>query len=194
MHLLRHRQDAEDAAQTAFLSALEHLPSFRGEAAFKTWITRIVTNAAFKLLRRKKVRAGPSLEERTEPDEEGRIPHPELIAEWRGDPAALVEHDELHRVLDDAIEALPLHHRIVFVLRDLEGLSVEETARALEITQANVKVRLLRARLALREALTRVFGDEAARLELPEGHPMRARGSTAAEELLSFYRKREGTA
>jgi len=179
--------------QTAFLSALEHLGEFREEASFSTWITQIAANAALKVLRKKRglpVAAAPAAGE----DEGGDIPHPEFIADWRGDPARLVEDRELQRILGGAIDELPENHRLVFVLRDVAGKSVEETAEALGISRANVKVRLLRARLALREKLTRVFGDEDRRQVRAHRHEGDDRKATPAGELLRRYREDEGGA
>jgi RNA polymerase sigma-70 factor (ECF subfamily) len=99
------------------------------------------------------------------------IPHPEFIADWRQSPEHLVEQNEVRRLLDDALTRLDEKHRLVFLLRDVEGLSVRETADALDLSEGNVKVRLLRARLQLREDLTRVFGDPERQLvRLPHHH------------------------
>jgi RNA polymerase sigma-70 factor (ECF subfamily) len=161
--IVRDQADAEDVVQTAFLSALEHLDSFREEAAFGTWISRIATHAALKVTRKRKGLETVPYEE--EPADDGQAtPHPEYIADWRGDPAEITERQELRQLLDEAIASLPENYRLVFVLRDVSGLSVAETAQELGLTEANVKVRLMRARLALREKLTRVFGDESTRV------------------------------
>jgi RNA polymerase sigma-70 factor (ECF subfamily) len=169
--LARHlvgAEEAADALQSGVLSALESFPGFRGESAFGTWLTRVVTNAALKLLRTRRSRPAVSLDAL---GDDAEIPRPEFVADWREDPIRTVERRELRRVLDEAIAALPEIHRVVFVLRDVAGLSVAETAKELDISEANVKVRLLRARLALRERLTRKFGDESRRVEVPrDGH------------------------
>ncbi len=160
MRMLRQEQDAEDVTQQTFLSVLENLDGFRGEASFSTWILRIASHAALKIIRKRKGLNTVSLEEATEPSETlNSIPHPEFIADWRHSPAALVERNEVRRLLDDALTRLDEKHRLVFLLRDVEGLSIQETAAALDLGEANVKVRLLRARLQLREELTRVLGD-----------------------------------
>jgi RNA polymerase sigma-70 factor (ECF subfamily) len=160
--ILRHDQDAEDVTQDAFLSALEHLGSFREEAAFSTWLLRITTFAALKVLRKRKGLPLVSLEEATEPDElTHEIPHPEFIADWRQSPEELVGRREIAALLETALDGLDEKHRLVFLLRDVEGLSVRETAEVLRLSEANVKVRLLRARLELRETLTRKLGDPA---------------------------------
>ncbi len=165
LRMLRQEQDAEDVTQTTFLSALEHLAGFRGEASFATWVTRIATHAALKVLRKRQGLEMVSLEGATEPSADREtIAHPEFIADWRQSPAHLVERGETRRLIESALEELDEKHRLVFLLRDVEGFSVRETAQALGLTEVNVKVRLLRARLQLRERLTRVFGDPARRL------------------------------
>jgi RNA polymerase sigma-70 factor, ECF subfamily len=164
--ILRHEQDAEDITQQTFLSVIENLDSFRGDSSFVTWLLRIATYAALKVIRKRKGLDTVSLEESTEPrDELGTIPHPEFIADWSQSPEQLVQQHETQRLIDDALARLDDKHRLVFLLRDVEGLSVRETAEALGLSEANVKVRLLRARLQLREDLTRVFGDAHRRVE-----------------------------
>ena len=188
MNILRQRQDAEDVTQTVFLNALEHLDGFREEASFATWITRVAVHTALKALRKRKGLSTVSIDASNE-DESGEIRHPELIAEWPGDPAKILDRKDLRRVLDEAIDALPANHRVVFALRDIEGLSVRETSEALGISEGNVKVRLLRARLALRERLTRVFGDESERV-VPDHAHVEGGNATSAAALLRFYETR----
>ncbi|HEX5399455.1 MAG TPA: sigma-70 family RNA polymerase sigma factor [Verrucomicrobiae bacterium] len=165
MRMLRQEQDAEDVTQQTFLSALENLEGFRGEASFATWLFRIATHAALKIIRKRKGLKTVSLEEATEEtDRVDSVPHPEFIADWRQSPAELIHRNEIQRLLDAALAKLDDKHRLVFLLRDVEGFSVKETANALGLSEANVKVRLLRARLQLREELTRTLGDPATRL------------------------------
>jgi RNA polymerase sigma-70 factor (ECF subfamily) len=160
LRMLRQEQDAEDVTQQTFLSALENLDGFRGDASFATWLLRIATHAALKVIRKKRGLDTVSLEEATEEaDSYGTIPHPEYIADWRQSPEQLVRKNEIQRLLDDALAKLDEKHRLVFLLRDVEGLSVKETAEALGLSEANTKVRLLRARLQLRELLTQALGD-----------------------------------
>jgi RNA polymerase sigma-70 factor, ECF subfamily len=160
LRMLRQEQDAEDVTQQTFLSALENLNGFRGEASFATWLLRIATHAALKVIRKRQGLDTISLEEATEEaDSYGTIPHPEYIADWRQSPEELVQKNEIQRLLDDALAKLDEKHRLVFLLRDVEGLSVKETAEALGLSEANTKVRLLRARLQLRERLTQALGD-----------------------------------
>ena len=165
LRMLRQEQDAEDVTQQTFLSVLENLEGFRGESSFSTWVLRIASHAALKIIRKRKGLNTVSLEETTESsDDFSSVPHPEFIADWRQSPEHLVELNEVRRLLDDALTRLEEKHRLVFLLRDIEGLSIQETAAALDVSEANVKVRLLRARLQLREALTRVLGDPARQL------------------------------
>ena len=160
LRMLHQEQDAEDVTQQTFLSALESLGGFRGDASFATWLLRIATHAALKVIRKRKGLDTVSLEAATEEaDSYGTVPHPEYIADWRQSPEELVRKHETQRLLDDALAKLDEKHRLVFLLRDVEGLSVKETAEALGLSEANTKVRLLRARLQLREQLTLTLGD-----------------------------------
>jgi RNA polymerase sigma-70 factor, ECF subfamily len=172
--ITRHEQDAEDVTQQTFLSAVENLGGFRGEATFATWLFRIATHAALKVLRKREGLNTISLEEATEPqDNFDGVAHPEFIADWRQSPEQLVQRNETRRLLDDALNRLDEKHRLVFLLRDVEGFSVKETAEALGLSEANVKVRLLRARLQLREDLTRAFGDADRRIAHRHTEPSR---------------------
>ncbi len=171
MRMLRQEQDAEDVTQQTFLSALENLQNFRGEAGFSTWLLRIASHAALKVIRKHRGLDTVSLEEATEPsDQSDTIPHPEFIADWRQSPEKLVQTREIQRLLDEALGQLDEKHRLVFLLRDVEGLSVKETAETLGLSEANTKVRLLRARLQLREQLTKTLGDPATRLAPSHSH------------------------
>jgi RNA polymerase sigma-70 factor (ECF subfamily) len=155
--------DAEDITQQTFLSLIEHLRDFRGESGVAGWILRIATNHALKMLRK---RRGLPTVPLVEADDEGYagIPHPNFIAPWRDDPADIAARHEVRELIDQALAELDEKYRHVFVLRDIEGFSIKETAESLGLTESAVKVRLLRARLALRERLTRVLGDETARV------------------------------
>ncbi len=165
----RHH-DAEEVVQQTFLSVVEHLGGFREESTFYTWLTRIAANHALALLRRRKVRATLPLAENQTRDNYGDMPHPGYIAQWRETPEEIVSRREVQTRLNEALGELDEKYRVVFVLRDIEGLSTNETAEALDLTPSNVKVRLLRARLMLRERLTRMFGDEATRVEPDHRH------------------------
>ena len=169
--MLQNEQDAEDVTQQSFLSALEHLKDFREESSFGTWLRRIATHAALKIIRKRRGLELTSLEGATEPEEGyDKVQHPDYIADWSQSPEKLVEQNETRRLIEEALGRLDEKHRLVFLLRDMEGLSVRETAKALGLSEANVKVRLLRARLQLREDLTRRFGDPARRLLHPLPH------------------------
>ena len=168
--ILRHTQDAEDVTQQTFLNALEHLNGFRGEASFSTWLLRIASHAALKIIRKRRGLETISLEEATEPAGPDKIPHPEFIADWKQSPEQLVEQHEIRALLDEALAQLDEKHRMVFLLRDVEGLSIRETAEALELSEANTKVRLLSARLQLRELLTQKLGDPTTQLVRSQEH------------------------
>lgn len=167
--ILRHREDAEEVVQQTFVSVIEHLEGFRSDARFSTWLLRIAANHALALLRRRAVRATlPLADERSDDSYQG-MPHPEFIAVWRETPDQIASQRETRRAIDAALEELDDKYRLVFVLRDIEGLTTAETAETLQISQENVKIRLMRARLMLRERLTRLFGDETQRLQ-PHEH------------------------
>lgn len=170
--ILPQTEDAEDVTQQAFLGALEHLNQFRAEASFSTWLLKIATHAALKILRKRKGLPTVSLEATAEePDNHDSIPHPEYIADWKQSPEELVHRKEIQRLLDDALDRLDEKHRMVFLLRDMEGFSIRETAEAMGLSEPNVKVRLLRARLQLREHLTQALGDPATRMiRSPHAH------------------------
>jgi RNA polymerase sigma-70 factor (ECF subfamily) len=166
-----NEHDAEDVTQQTFLSALENLNGFREEASVGTWLSRIATHGALKVIRKRKGLPTVSLEENSDNSNGNRsVPLPQFIADWRQTPEELAQRRETQRILEEALDRLDEKHRAVFVLRDVEGFSVKETAAALGLSEANVKVRLLRARLQLREMLTRAFGDPARRVERPEHH------------------------
>lgn len=164
VRIVGQRQDAEDVTQQTFLSLIEHVESFRGESSVATWILRIAANHALKVLRKRRGLPTVAWAESTDEDSYSTLPHPEFIARWSASPETLVQQAEVREQVESALTTLDEKYRIVFVLRDIEGLSVRETAKALELTEATVKVRLLRARLMMREQLTRAFGDESTRL------------------------------
>lgn len=170
LRIVRHTQDAEEVVQQTFLSLVEHLEGFRGESSFYTWLMRIATNHALALLRKRSVRAAVSLDAKSQDDDHSGPPHPDYIAVWRETPDQIASRRETRRLVDEALDTLDDKYRLAFVLRDIEGLSTRETAEALDITPENVKVRLLRARLMLRERLTKAFGDEATRVAPHDHH------------------------
>lgn len=152
--ITQNDEDAEDVLQESFLKAFEHLDSFQGQSKFYTWVTRIAVNESLMKLRKRKSDRTVSLDENIETDEE---PIVREIAVWDDTPESKYSQEELRQILDRAIDSLKPIFRTVFILRDVEELSTEETAEVLGLSVAAVKSRLLRARLQLRERLTRVF-------------------------------------
>ncbi|GIU75187.1 MAG: RNA polymerase sigma factor [Bryobacteraceae bacterium] len=152
--ITQNDEDAEDVLQESFLKAFEHLDSFQGQSKFYTWVTRIAVNESLMKLRKRKSDRTVSLDENIETDEE---PIVREIAVWEDTPESKYSQEELRQILDAAISSLKPIFRTVFILRDVEELSTEETAEVLGLSIAAVKSRLLRARLQLREKLTRVF-------------------------------------
>lgn len=160
-HVTQNREDAEDVLQETFMKAYEHLDQFQGNSKFYTWIVRIAVNQALMKLRRRKTDRSVSLDENIDTGEDTIVRE---IAAWDEDPEQRFSRDELGRILDSAVQSLDAPYRSVFVLRDIDELSTEETAEALGLSVPAVKSRLLRARLQLREKLTRYFkrkGDDA---------------------------------
>lgn len=146
--------EAEDVLQETFISAYRALNRFEGRSLLSTWLYRIAYNAALMRLRKRELPT-VSIDEPLE-NEEGD-PIPRQLVDWSTVPDQVVLNGELRKMLDRAVAALPETLRSVFVLRDIEGLSTAETAAILDLTETNVKVRLHRARLALREQLSEYF-------------------------------------
>jgi RNA polymerase sigma-70 factor (ECF subfamily) len=160
-HVTQNREDAEDVLQETFLKAYEHLDQFQGNSKFYTWIVRIAVNQALMKLRRRKTDKSVSLDETIDTGEDTVVRE---IAAWDENPEQQFSRDELGGILDTAVQSLEPPYRSVFMLRDIDELSTEETAEALGLSIPAVKSRLLRARLQLREKLTRYFkrkGDDA---------------------------------
>ncbi len=160
-HVTQNREDAEDVLQETFMKAYEHLDQFKGDSKFYTWIVRIAVNQALMKLRRRKSDRSVSLDEQIDTGEDTVVRE---IAAWDEDPEEQFSREELGGILDSAIQSLDPPYRSVFMLRDIDELSTEETAEALGLSIPAVKSRLLRARLQLREKLTRFFkrkGDDA---------------------------------
>jgi RNA polymerase sigma-70 factor (ECF subfamily) len=161
MNITQNREDAEDVLQEAFLKAYEHLDQFQGNSKFYTWVVRIAVNQALMKLRKRKADRSVSLDEQIDTGEDTVVRE---IAAWDPDPEVQYSQDELQGILTEAIDGLAPIYRTVFTLRDVDGLSTEETAEALDLSVPAVKSRLLRARLQLRDKLTRFFkrkGDDA---------------------------------
>jgi RNA polymerase sigma-70 factor (ECF subfamily) len=153
-HITQNREDAEDVVQDAFLKAYQNLGQFQGQSKFYTWLVRIAVNEALMRLRRRRPERMVSIDEDVKTEEDSM---PREIADWSPNPEQLYTQSELKEILGKTIQGLPPSFRTVFVLRDVEGLSTEETASALELSVPAVKSRLLRARLQLRERLNKYF-------------------------------------
>jgi len=151
MAILNNPADAEEVVQEAVLKALAHLSSFRGEAKFSTWLTQITINEARLKLRKDRRHLYDSLDE-PQSSEEGEY-SPKDFADWREIPSETAQREELKAALQRALASLPAKYREVLVLRDVQNFSTEETAQILGLSPANVKTRLLRARLQMRDAL-----------------------------------------
>jgi RNA polymerase sigma-70 factor, ECF subfamily len=151
MSILNNSADAEDVAQEAVLKALANLHGFREEAKFSTWLIQITINEARLRLRKDRRYLYESMNE-SQSAEEGEY-LPKDFADWREIPSEALNRRELREALKKAIASLPLKYRQVLILRDIQNLSTEETAQALGISEGNVKTRLLRARLQVRDFL-----------------------------------------
>ncbi|HWR16756.1 MAG TPA: sigma-70 family RNA polymerase sigma factor [Terriglobales bacterium] len=153
-HITQNREDAEDVVQDAFLKAFQNLGQFQGQSKFYTWLVRIAVNEALMKLRKRRPERFVSLDEDVKTEEDSM---PREIADWSPNPEQQYNQAELKDILGKTIQGLPAGFRTVFVLRDVEGLSTEETAEALDLSIPAVKSRLLRARLQLRERLNKYF-------------------------------------
>jgi RNA polymerase sigma-70 factor (ECF subfamily) len=152
-HITHNREDAEDV----FLKAYENLGKFQEQSKFYTWLVRIAVNEALMRLRRRRPERNISLDENVR-TEEDMVPRE--VADWSPNPEQLYSQAEIRDILQRTIQGLPPGFRTVFVLRDVEGLSTEETAEALDLSVPAVKSRLLRARLQLRERLNKYFANQ----------------------------------
>jgi RNA polymerase sigma-70 factor, ECF subfamily len=152
-------RDAEDVVQETFLNAFKYLKDFRYETKFKNWLYRIATSNCIKKRRRSKFAPERELSlEEFLPQDEAAVDR--QVPAWATLPLDQLLNEELGRTLKQAIVEVPEKYRMVLVLRDIEGFSTEESAQILNLTPANIKVRLHRARLFLREKLKTYFADE----------------------------------
>jgi RNA polymerase sigma-70 factor (ECF subfamily) len=149
--ILKNEADAEDVAQEAIVKALQHLKSFRREAKFSTWLVQIAINESRMRLRKDRPGMKESLDEGRQTEEGDYLPKD--YADWREIPSEALERKQLRDVLEKAIMNLAPIYREVFILRDVQDVSIAETAKALGITEATVKTRLLRARFQMRDAI-----------------------------------------
>ena len=152
-HNLTHNlEDAEDVVQEAFLKAYLKLDQFQGSSKFSTWLMRILINQGLMKLRKRRDVQEISIDE---PPKDDALPMD--LADWSPDPEQLYGRSELREILSKALDRLTPRARVVFVLRDVEGLTIEETSTLLNLQPAAIKARLYRARLQLREVLARYF-------------------------------------
>src|SRR3990172_2200339 len=153
-HITGNREDAEEALQESFLKAFSRLSQFQGDSQFYTWLVRIAVNESLMKLRKRKAHPTFSLDE---PIETGDDLVPRERGSWEDNPEQLYQQQELREILDRSVQSLAPIFRTVFMLRDMEQLSTEETAEALQLSVPAVKSRLLRARLQLRDKLSKHF-------------------------------------
>jgi RNA polymerase sigma-70 factor (ECF subfamily) len=157
--VLRDPAAAEDIVQETFLSAMTHLSRFEGRSSIGTWLYRVAYNASLDRLRRRTDEPLPPDEPEADSETGEAVPLPRSIVDWTTTPERWMSDREVSAELDRAIGELPESLRVVFLLRDIEGLSTEDTAEALGLTEGAAKVRLHRARLALRERLSVYFAE-----------------------------------
>jgi RNA polymerase sigma-70 factor (ECF subfamily) len=158
-HITHNREAAEDVVQDTFLKAFRNLDKFRGNSRFSTWLTRIAVNESLMKLRKQRSNREESLDADFRNEENGGAFE---VADWAPNPEELYSGSELRNILRSELQELPSSLRVVFVLRDIEGLSTEQTAEVLDSTPVAIKARLWRARIKLRERLTKYFGMAAA--------------------------------
>ncbi|MGA7634957.1 MAG: sigma-70 family RNA polymerase sigma factor [Terriglobales bacterium] len=153
-HVTRNREDSQDVVQESFLKAFQHLGEFREQSQFSTWLFRITVNQALMKLRKRRTTKDVSFDEGFQASEDIL---PREVADWAPNPEELYRTSELRDILIKTLEELQPILRTVFVLRDIEELSVDQTAEVLAVSRAAVKARLWRARLQLRELLSEYF-------------------------------------
>ena len=154
LRVTQNQEDAQEAVQETFLKAYQRLNQFRGNSKLSTWLIRIVLNESLMTLRRRRRYTQELPLEYEDPNGKNL---PLDVADWSPNPEQLYSRSELQEILRKALEELPPALRVVFVLRDVEVLSIKETAAALDLHPSAVKARLLRARLQLREKLSKFF-------------------------------------
>jgi RNA polymerase sigma-70 factor, ECF subfamily len=155
LNITGNQEDAEDVLQDSFLKAYSNLGQFQGDSRFYTWLVRIAVNEALMKLRKRRGASWVSLDEPVETDDLSLIP--KEIEDWADNPEQSYARTELQDILNQAVEKLEPQFRTVFLLRDVEEFSTEETARMLGLSVPAVKSRLLRARLRLRDLLNKYF-------------------------------------
>ena len=156
--ILGNDADAEDTTQEAFLKAYRNLARFRQESKFSTWLIQIAINEAKIKLRKDRRHLYESIDSGQETNEGDYIPTD--FADWREIPSESLEQNELREALNKALNSLPEKYRTVLILRDVQQMSIAETAKALGISEENVKTRTSRARLQMRDRLAHGWGGE----------------------------------
>ena len=155
--IIHNHEDAEEVVQAAFLKAYLNLYRFQGNSKFSTWLIRIAMNESFMKLRKQRSNREQPLDTDNAFGPE-RSSHNRLdLTDWAANPESLYSATELRQILENCLQKLQPRLRVVFVLRDIEGHSISETSGILDLTATAVKTRLSRARLLLREELTRYF-------------------------------------
>ncbi|MCK9279563.1 MAG: sigma-70 family RNA polymerase sigma factor [Melioribacteraceae bacterium] len=153
--ICRNREKAEHTMQETFMSMVKHIKQFSGDSKLSTWLYRVVSNHCLMLARQVQHRY-----EFASIDDDDAYINEKEVSDWSVTPDKVTENNELKKILDDAIQKLPADYRIVFMLRDVEGLSTEETGKIVELSIPAVKSRLHRARAFLRSELNKVFANE----------------------------------
>ena len=157
LKMLGNASDAEDALQNTFLKAFQYVDTFEGRSSLSTWLYRIASNEALMMLRKRCPEI--NFADSTVEEEDERNYDPVQFTDWCCLPEEEYLSAEARKAMDRAVEHLPETLRIVFVLRDIEDLSIQETSQVLGLSETAVKTRLLRARLRLREELSSYYGD-----------------------------------
>ncbi|NSL86035.1 sigma-70 family RNA polymerase sigma factor [Chitinophaga sp. Mgbs1] len=151
MSFLNNDMDVEDVMQIAFINAYQHLNQFRQEAAFGTWLKRILINECQQHLKKRNLRAGEDI---------SVLEHHQDMPKTNETPVDTIINKELGKVLEQALLSIPEKYRAVFVLREIEQLNVAETSKVLDISRVNVKVRQIRAKMMLREHISRFYKND----------------------------------
>ena len=157
LKMLNDAQDAEDVLQNTFIKAFQHVAGFEGRSSLSTWLYRIAANEALMMIRKRRPEITETDAEPKNAEDADVTPHE--FVDWGLLPEEELLTGEAKKELDQAVQNLPEKLRIVFILRDIEGLSIQETAQALDLSETAVKTRLLRARLRLREELAKYYSE-----------------------------------
>jgi RNA polymerase sigma-70 factor, ECF subfamily len=165
LKMLGNQQDAEDALQNTFIKAFQHVANFESRSSLSTWLYRIAVNEALMMIRKR--RPETILSDLAQEEEDGNDYTPENLTDWCCLPEDEFVSSEARSHLDQAIRSLPETLKVVFLLRDIEGLSIEDTSQVLNLSETAVKTRLLRARLRLRENLSSYYSERVTQRKKP---------------------------